>query len=134
MKSIENVLFKYKAFIKHVPIPDRPKYIDDLIGRHGAKYIATDYTSFESSFVSEVMQVCEKQLYTYMAPTRRKQVLQFMDIIGGINICKFKTCKTTIRGKRMSGEMNTSVANGFTNLMLMEYCCSKIGSKCAGVV
>ena len=40
-------------------------------------------------------------------------------VIGGTNMCEFKWFKVMVDAERMSGEMNTSLGNGFTNLMLL---------------
>ena len=56
------------------------------------------------------------------------------NILAGYNTCTFKRFKLGIQATRMSGEMCTSLGNGFSNLMLMLFACHRIGSKCTGVV
>jgi hypothetical protein len=130
---ISDQLFKLPWFIKKIPINDRPQYIIDLLQRVGEEYTCTDYTSYEAHFEGEMMQDCEMLLYEYMV-----QFLPigpwFMEIITkaffqDANIIKFKKFIISIFGKRMSGEMNTSLGNGFSNLMFMLYLCKKNGNK-----
>jgi hypothetical protein len=120
-KAIEKELFSLPYFIKKIPIRDRPKYIHDMLFKPGAKYMATDYTAFESTFTSEIMTNCEFELYDYMTqflPDRDKFMFG-LDVIRGRNVCQFKSFDVEIEATRMSGEMNTSLGNGYSNLMFL---------------
>lgn len=137
-KLIEEEMYSYRAFIKHVPVARRPDYIMGLLHREGAKYLATDYTAFESLFVRELMLSCEFQLYSYMTKFL-PDGLDFMDlvneVIGGQNVCVFKRFRVKIDATRMSGEMCTSLGNGFSNLMFMLFTCERVGcTEVEGVV
>lgn len=131
-KAIENVLYSRPEFIKHVPVSDRPKYVRDFLEREGSKYMATDYTSFEALFTPELMDAVEMQLYEHMLYHVQggKDVLRLIRRVQlGINRCDFKYVSVTIPGKRMSGEMCTSLGNGFSNLMLMLFMCKEKGTR-----
>lgn len=136
-KLIEKAVFAHPAFIKKVPINERPQYILDMLERLGATYVATDYTSFEALFSPELMDAVEFQIYEYMTQYL-PEGKEFMKIVratqGGRNICLFKEYKTEVSGRRMSGEMCTSLGNGITNLLVMLFLCERLGSKCIGVV
>lgn len=128
-KLIEKELFggenTAKYFIKYVPVADRPKWIKEHIYHEGWVYHSTDYTSFESLFTPRLMKACEMQLYEYM--TR--------DLPAGSDwykLVKFALCdhaytlshgdvSVKLKGTRMSGEMCTSLGNGFMNLMVALY-------------
>lgn len=122
---ISDEVFKLPEFIKKIPHKDRPKYIDDLINIVGARVLCTDYSSFESSFTAEVQLHCEFVLYEYMTQylPERDDYLRHMRGQIEKNICDFKHFSISLEAKRMSGEMNTSLGNGFTNLMLMYFVC-----------
>lgn len=131
-KCIEEVLYDRPEFIKHVPVKDRPKYVRDLLEREGSRYMATDYTSFEALFTPELMDAVEMQLYEYMLEhvLDGSSVLRMVRSVQlGINTCDFKYVTVKIPGKRMSGEMCTSLGNGFSNLMLMLFMCSEVGTR-----
>lgn len=131
-KLIEEQVFNHPAFIKHIPMDQRPEYIFERLHSEGAEYFATDYTAFESQFVAELMSVCEFELYDYMTsclPTGRDFMDLCTEVIGGKNVCKFRDFVTTLHGTRMSGEMCTSLGNGFSNLMFMLYTCQKVGCR-----
>jgi hypothetical protein len=90
----------------------------------------TDYSCFEALFEPEIMEACEFQLYDYMTsrlPEHDEFMAEVSRTLAGVNVCKFKWFRVHIRGKRMSGEMCTSLGNGFTNLMLMLFICSEKG-------
>lgn len=127
-------------FIKHVPVPDRPAYIEEHVGKIGedVKYAATDYTSFEAHFTPEVMMRVEFQLYKYMTQFLDGYDLfvQLLDgVLAGTNHMIFKEFEALITGTRMSGETNTSLGNGFFNLMAFYYACHVSGAtNVSGVV
>lgn len=129
-KLIEEQVYQHEAFIKHVPVADRPAYIMRMLHREGAKYFATDYTAFESLFVRELMVACEFELYSYMTqhlPAGAEFMRLVTTVLGGKNLCVFKDFKVMVDATRMSGEMCTSLGNGFSNLMLMQFICKKKG-------
>jgi len=148
-KVIENHLFSMKSesgynyFIKKIPVPKRAAYILDVLGlevgysdlntkdQYLRRYVVTDYSSFESSFTKDIMEACEFQFYKKCLidlPDGRGY-LDMMGHLMKINRCFFNEWKFTIRARRMSGEMNTSLGNGFSNLMLTKFVLSSIGAR-----
>lgn len=127
-KLMEKEVYKLPEFIKHVPVAKRAKYISRRLVRDGAKYIATDYSSFEAHFVAELMDACEFELYRYMLSESQDcgEVLSVMqEVLMGKNTVINKFVKGHVHARRMSGEMNTSLGNGWSNLMFMNFVCSK---------
>jgi hypothetical protein len=137
-KAIEEVLYNDPWFIKHVPVKDRPKYLLDRLGRDAGMSYETDFETFETSFTAEVMEICEFELYDWMMsehPLHDEFVNACYSVLAGENKCVFKYFILWILGCRMSGEMNTSLGNGFTNKMLLKFVCKKVGcSKVRGAV
>ncbi len=132
-KLIEAEVFKHPAFIKKIPVDQRAKYIMERIYREGGVYIATDYTSFEALFTKLLMTVCEFQLYRYMTqylPESAEFDRHMDEVLGGTNHCSYKFFSLWVEATRMSGEMCTSLGNGFSNLMLLKFACSYIGAEC----
>lgn len=131
IKEIENELYKHPSFIKHVPVEERPRYILDKLRKPGAVYLATDYTAFESHFTPEMMNAVEFELYRYMGScnSEANQILDvFMKTISGVNRCTFGSkLEARLRACRMSGEMNTSLGNGFSNYMFYLFSMSELG-------
>lgn len=120
-KLIEKAVFKNKHFIKFVPVAMRPHVIAARLFRVGQKFVTTDYSSFESLFTSEMMEACEFELYGWMTQNLPEGDL-FMklvrQVLGGKNQCHWKDFIVEVLATRMSGEMCTSLGNGFSNLML----------------
>lgn len=147
-KLIEGELYEGKIipsnrryeFIKHVPVPERPDYIEEKVGNSGpnVKYAATDYTSYEAHFTPEVMNRVEFQLYHYMCQYLEgfETFKQLLDVvIAGTNHLIYREFEAIIEGTRMSGETNTSLGNGFFNLMAFSYACKVSGArKLRGVI
>lgn len=130
-KAIEHEVFKHPAFIKKVPIEQRPAYLKDLLYRGGATYFATDYTSFEGLFVAELMEAVEFELYDYMTschPCHDKFMFLCHNVLAGRNVCEYKYNTACVDATRMSGEMCTSLGNSFANLMIMLFICEEKGN------
>lgn len=120
-KLIEQQLYKVHHFIKHVPVPNRPALISQL-QKAGAQIIATDYTSFEASFVPEVMQMLECKLFKHMLKNYPKVADLLCKATSGKNQGYTKAgVFFEVLGRRMSGDMWTSLANGFSNLMVFNF-------------
>jgi len=140
-KCIEEELFKLKYFIKKIPVADRARYIFDIFGDSPVcvgsdadyirRYIATDYSAFESSFTREVMEDCEMILYEHMVqflPEGKAFMKLLRSVLASENECKFRQIiNVKLMAGRMSGEMNTSLGNSFANLMLFEFAMEEFG-------
>jgi hypothetical protein len=129
-KLIESEVYECHHFIKHVPVADRPRVIAEALDKLGAKFMATDYTAFESLFTADLMEACEFELYDYMTselPEHREFMRICHEILGGTNVCQYKSFVVQLLATRMSGEMCTSLGNGFTNLMVMLFLCEDAG-------
>lgn len=121
-KLIEDQLYKHPSFIKHVPVSERPRYIKDYLWLNAGVYFATDYTSFEALITPLLMEAVEFQLYEYMTsklPDSSEFMRLIKQVLGGDNTIEYRDFLVILKGVRMSGEMCTSLGNGFLNLMLM---------------
>lgn len=143
-KAIEEVVYECtpfgddsKPFIKHIPVADRAEYMYEMLYTEGATYIQTDYTSFESHFNAQLMNSCEFVMYRHMlsnCPGGPLGLSIMQKVLCGRNIIQNKNFFCQIMACRMSGEMNTSLGNGFFNLMMMLYVCEQLDLKTRGVV
>lgn len=125
-KKVESELFKNDHFIKKIPVEDRPDYIKKFLEKEGFIYMSTDFTAYESHFVTEMMKNCEFELYKYMAcknAQAQKIVRLIFNVIANHNYVQNKYFTISVHAKRMSGEMNTSLGNGFSNLMFLLFAC-----------
>ena len=122
---LEHELYQQPEFVKHIPVVDRAAYVAEHLGSAlGCVYVATDYTAFESHFTTSLLEDCEFQLYRHFAGTNgpaNECVRLYTRVVSGINRCEYRNVKAFIKAKRMSGEMSTSVGNGFTNLMVVKF-------------
>jgi len=143
IKAIEEEVYDYAQnsnyetyFIKHIPVPDRPKIIHDRLKNY--KFIwNNDYTSFEAHFTPKLMSICEFQLYSYMLKyvwkgTEITNLLK--QVLAGKNKPRYSSFSAQVDGVRMSGEMSTSLGNGFTNLMAVLFLAQRKGFSCDGFV
>lgn len=133
VQSVSNQLFSLHWFIKKIPVADRPVAIYDKLHKPGSKYIYTDYTSFEAHFTAELMEICENQLYKYATSRLSGAAAEVANTMAqtkkSIQFIVFKTFNCRMKAGRMSGEMDTSASNGFTNLMLYLFASFKAGCK-----
>jgi len=132
-KAIEDVLYKQKYFVKHVSVPDRRKLVSSL-RRSGSYYYATDYTAFEAGLKKQIMDACECRMYRHMLSNFPAHAEFICDVVSGKQVCKYVGCSVEMPACRMSGDMCTSVGNGFTNLMLFNFMCEVVGVQFDGLV
>lgn len=132
-KTVESVVYNMPEFIKHTPVPERPAKVKSL-RQAGRNYYITDFTAFESHFVPEVMTACEIAFYKHILGNW-SHVDEMCSVLTGKN--KLRTpigVKAELHGRRMSGEMFTSVGNGLTNLMLAKFIAHKQNKPLIGFV
>lgn len=123
--AVAKRVFALPQFIKTVPVSQRPKVLRDFLFKDGEEMDSTDYTSFEAHFTDEKMEITQKILFDHMTSTcgsylRRIAQLMFETLSGNNEICN-KILSFIIKAKRCSGEMDTSLSNGFTNAMNIEF-------------
>lgn len=131
-KLMESQLYSRPEFIKHVAVSDRARYITEHLQAAGATYMATDYTAFESHFDAELLRTCEFKFYRHMVRDCGTLIpieAYYEKVVSGINRCKFRSVLAEIPASRMSGEMSTSLGNGFTNLMVFLFIMQELGLK-----
>jgi len=129
--AMEELVYKHPGFIKHVPVLDRAAYVRDRLQLPGACYMATDYTAFESHFDAQMMEECEFQLYRWMIgdSVEMRRILDYYErTVCAVNHIQFRRIlKASMPAGRMSGEMTTSLGNGFTNLMIYLFMLKELG-------
>lgn len=121
---IESVLYEHPAFIKHVPVEKRAQYVDELLSSFRSTYGATDHTSFESMFTKNFMDKIEMHLFEYMlqnVPNNNFIIRMIREALTGKNHLQYKWFTVELEATRMSGDMCTSLCNGFSNLMIITY-------------
>lgn len=131
--AVEKRVCSLKYFAKYIPVKDRARVIYERLSSFPGPYYVTDYTSFEASFVGEVLDACEGELYRYMMVDFEEMEDIVAQMIGK-HTCKYRGFTVVVPGTRMSGDSNTSLGNGFTNLMLTSFMCDKLGLQFDGFV
>lgn len=128
---IEKEVSKLDWFVKNVPVDERPQHLLDTVYQDGAWYFGTDFTSFEASFTPEMMMVAELELFRYMTQNLPDQLWAYVveHVLTSTNICVFKTFLARLLARRMSGEMDTSLGNGFSNIMAVKFVSEEAGTQ-----
>jgi len=133
-KAIENQLYQNPWFIKHVPVPDRPALVVGL-EHAGLRYYENDFKAFESHFTPELMNACECRLYKHCLVNYPELAKVICDTLTGVNrLSTRRGVRAVVKGRRMSGDMCTSLGNGFTNLMLILFIAKQKGGTARGFV
>lgn len=130
VKSIENAVFHddgsmgdhhiSRFFVKSIPVDERSRFIYERLAGKGEWYGKSDHSSFEAHMTPTVYNNNERVLYDYMAKDVAPAGL--LNYFHNVNIHKNKInygCGLTVSviGRRMSGMPNTSLGNGYTNLV-----------------
>lgn len=133
-KAIEEELYKNPWFIKHTPVPERPKIINGLY-KAGLRYYENDFKAFESHFTAEFMAAAELQLYSHALQKYPRESDFICKVISGTNKLRTRAgIKFEIDARRMSGDMCTSLGNGFSNLMLILFIVAEKHGSVSGLV
>lgn len=141
--AIMHELCKHPAMIKVVPVKDRAKAIFDLLYSEGSVYHTADYTSYEAHFTRVKMQISHDfflHMTSAFGDARRAELLRFgdpgilmkvLDILMSRRLMKMRGFGTiSLEARRMSGEMDTSLSNTFTNFVMANFMCHhKSGGK-----
>lgn len=132
IKAIEMRVFQLPYFIKKIPLDKRVEYMQEHVVRAGCKYVIGDYTSYEASFNKWLMDACELQVIAWVGqnlPHFQWFFKLFRKATTGMNKCQFRQFEVCVRATRMTGEMSTSLCNGITNLLVIQYVGSLHGLK-----
>jgi hypothetical protein len=116
VKSIENVVYKLPPFVKHLTMQERAKKIAEFRNL-GHNYL-TDYTSYEAHFDKVRKDSIDFQLYRFFLKKFPEVLKTMITVLGGKNRASTRcgvACQWIAR--RCSGEVDTSLCNGFANLM-----------------
>lgn len=126
LKPVNDAFADHPWCIKHVPVEDRARVIFDRLGGRFTKIFGTDYTSFEAHFVAWLMEI-EAEFYRFMLQNHPDfevfiAFLGWLTGAGKINECKMKGWGVMwLTATRMSGEVTTSLGNGFHNMMMIRF-------------
>lgn len=135
VQEIEREVFKHPAFIKKIPVRERPAYINEIMrselpiiveGDDGLMLeYSSDYSAFESLFTRRLIEACEARLFRYMLGGGEWAV-RFCNLVDTVcwrtNANRYSSgLRLEVEAKRMSGEMFTSLGNSFTNLCVLSF-------------
>lgn len=130
IKTIEHEVIYNKHFIKG-KLPEEVVERMKQIQENFLYLYETDYSSFEGSFTLFFQQHCEMLLFNYMLSKNPKiqAIVNECYLKKNVLILGKEKDKAMFEGSRMSGDMWTSLCNGFTNKMLLEFCIAKTAEK-----
>lgn len=133
-KAIENEVYKNSWFIKHVPVPERPDRVAAM-KKAGLRYWSTDFTAFESHFTPLFLRICECEVYKHCLANYEGAGDFITDVLTGENKMRTRSgISASVKGRRMSGDMCTSLGNGLANFMLINFIAHEKGGKVDGFV
>lgn len=135
-KTIEKVTYENSSFVKNIPVPDRPKYCEELLGNI-IHLLITDYESFEACFTKAVQQNLEFVHYEECL----KEILNYFEFFGllkdvqtGSQTLIFKFFTVFLSAIRCSGEVTTALGSGVSNFWLTRFICFKSGVDIIGLM
>lgn len=123
--AVEKRVCQLPWFAKYIPVSQRASHIHELFKTSSPPFYVTDHTSFESSMSPGVLEFIECPLYDYMLQNNDEMKEYMTGFIKGTHVCRFSGFKMSIDGVRMSGHSNTSLGNGWVNLMLILFAAHK---------
>jgi len=135
-KALEQSVYKQlpQHFLKGVSTDERAKRLIELLYKPGSQYLGLDVTSWESSITIDLAKECEVRLVRHMIGALDSTLCEFIvhDMTMKHKLRYRKFVVSGVEG-RMSGDLWTSLGNGFTNLMMIKFVCRALGYDPVGV-
>lgn len=140
IKAVEKIVYAIErnglpVFPKSIPMHRRAEYLIEMFGEEvpaGFALLETDFERMESHLIARIMRVIEVEVYKWVTsehPLAQEIMRRFVAVITGVNTLDFRHVLTVmLRAKRMSGEVNTSLGNGLTTMILtafLDFCISR---------
>lgn len=125
--AMEDVIFHDQEFIKHVPASERAAFLAAKL-EGGHTFLVTDYSRFESQFRPWLMQATTGFAIEHILehlPHAEPFLRMFKEVLTGVNVIEFTSVLALLAGRRMSGEMDTSLSNGLANSTIMRFAAHK---------
>lgn len=124
----------FNCFAKHLSKSQLAEQICAMRGMHKYTY-SNDFTAYESHFTPFAMNAIECAYYKYSLASHPDDAKYICDVLTGINRMRMRNgTRAVVVGRRMSGDMCTSLGNGFTNLILAHFLASIKGEEIVGLV
>lgn len=123
--AASKAVFANPNFIKTIPVSERAKAIKEKIYVHGEECDSTDYTSYEAHFTAERMRLTTGELFKWLFSTCSAAIKSIaklmMEVLTSPSNFSAKFVSFVMGAVRCSGEMDTSLSNGFANAMTIEF-------------
>lgn len=118
--KVQELVMK-EHFVKHLTPDEIAAKLDIVSSKYPFVY-ETDYSSFEGSFTEEYMKNVELKLFKHVL-INYPEITEYLDLCyNQRNVIHFRDLITaSFEGSRMSGDMWTSLANGFSNYCMVEW-------------
>lgn len=124
IRKVEDAVYD-EHFIKHCHPDEVQRRVRRVTDAYQYLY-ETDYSSFESSFSIPYIREVETRLFRHMLRNNPKIWSIVEKACSGSNVLVCPWMWVEMPGSRMSGEMWTSLANGFSNMMMIHYMASRV--------
>lgn len=121
IKAIEEKVYQDKWFIKHVPVRDRPVAISKLC-KYVINQMSGDYAAYESVFKQELEQASVGELIDVMLEEHPEAAKLIIKTDVGDNYMSTRIgVKAHCKARRMSGDLWTSLGNGWHNMCALTF-------------
>jgi len=134
-KMIEHIVYEIRQpavdapyFIKHVPVESRPEVVEEAMAGLDF-YVCSDFSSFEQTFKEEIMHALDDPMFDYMLEgfLPESWIRYLQKNLSEVHSMRHKYYRFNRRAQRASGEMNTSLSNGWGNLVATLFLYHKMG-------
>jgi hypothetical protein len=137
VKSVEYAVFGQlrRYFLKGIPTDKKARELRARLFQVGGKYMASDFSVFESSVTTYISELAEIPLFEYMLGGLAPDVLDYLRRTSSRPRCiRYRKFHVKIDGARMSGDLQTSLCNSWINLTINKFIAFKLGYDIVGVV
>lgn len=136
VKSVEQAVYRqlHQHVLKGIATDEKAEELFERLYRPGAMFLGLDVKRWESSMMTDVSAATEVPLFRHMLQRFPAECDYITSQMLGEHKIRYRKFKVRVKGVRMSGDLWTSLGNGFTNLMIVKFVCSKLGYDPVGVV
>jgi hypothetical protein len=133
---IEKQVYAWPEVVKNIPVADRGAYIKKRLNQYKL-YLETDFTSLEGSisrrWMEQIEHIVYKKFFSNCSKETQELVTALLKLQSGKVVTRTRYFSTSRIAGRHSGDMNTSLGNLITNIILISFVFKKAGIDFIGV-
>lgn len=123
--TIERRVYKWEETVKGLTPREKMEELERYFNNKLGLFLESDYTRFEASYTKSHLRI-EYMLLCFFFPWAKQTWKRVYKMLCGKQVCKSKLVDFWVIGRRMSGEMTTSLVHFVMNLLVHLFIAKKL--------